>query len=383
MKVLLAFDSFKDALSAVDACDCAARALKVAQPAWKLDKAPLSDGGEGFCEILTTSAKGEYYSEYVLNPILEPHTAAFSIIKGTQLPPFVSQFVNKPVINKVAVIEMAQAAGLQLLSPEDRTPWATSTYGVGMMIRDALEHKPDLIILGVGGSATNDAGLGALEALGLHIYDEEGEPIQFITPREWGSKMTFSGELPKNLPPILIASDVTNPLLGPEGATAVYAPQKGLLPKDFEKMESLMKSMAKGLCKHFKKNESLMKQAGTGAGGGLPFGLMAACNASIVPGYELVSEWVGLRQKLQEADIVITGEGSFDKTSLHGKGTGRLIHEALQLNKKVYVFAGKLEGNIPMDNLKTLCIAKNGVEIQYSIDNCSSLLFDKLLAVFS
>jgi glycerate kinase len=245
---------------------------------------------------------------------------------------------------------MATASGLALLAAHQRDPWQTHTHGTGELIRLAAA-RPGVaaILLGVGGSATSDLGLGALAALGLTFHAADSSPVSPPIPAQWPHIARLSGNLSASplVPPIRIACDVTNPLLGPRGAAATYGPQKGLRPADLARLDHESARLALLLCAHTGRPDTLMDAPGAGAAGGLPFGLMAAADAQLLPGFALVSAWLDLERKLAAADLVITGEGRFDDTSLTGKGPGAVAARALALGKKVHVFAGAVTATAP------------------------------------
>jgi glycerate kinase len=205
-----------------------------------------------------------------------------------------------------------------------------------------MAKKAGAILLGVGGSATNDLGLGALAALGFKFFAANGTPITVPTPDTW-ERITRIEPAKLDLPPVFIACDVTNPLLGPRGATATFGPQKGLAPADVPKLEAQMARMAALLCAACGQPLTLADTPGTGATGGFPFGLMVGLGAKIIPGSALVSAWLDLPARLAAANLVITGEGRFDATSLGGKGPGALVAEARRLGKPAHVFAGSVD----------------------------------------
>lgn len=342
MRVLLAFDKFKDALSARQACDVAARALGEKHPDWSFELCPLSDGGEGFAEILTLAAGGETIRSSVAGPRGAPLAAAYGIVAGAKIPSAAAALFGKQKFQgRVAVIELAAASGLALLGPDERDPWQTSTFGTGELLRAAANSGVEAILLGVGGSATNDLGLGALAALGLRFHSVNEELIRPPIPARWKEIARISGEISPALPPIFIACDVTNPLLGRRGAAAVFGPQKGLRPEDRLRIENESARLALMLCGYCGQPDALMDTAGAGAAGGTPFGLMAALGAKLLPGADLVSAWLDLDLRLAGADLVITGEGRFDESSLHGKGPGALATRALGFGLPVHVFAGE------------------------------------------
>lgn len=344
MRILLAFDKFKDALCAQEACDVAARALGTAV---EIESCPLTDGGDGFARVLTGAAAGEIVTCTVTGPRSASVNACYGVVAAKRLPGAVREKLGLPAsAHRVAVIEMAQASGLALLASDQRDLWHATSYGTGELISAAADAGADAIILGVGGSATHDVGLGALTALGLEFLDKAGARITSPAPHTWERLAKISGRL-RVLPPIAIACDVTNPLMGMFGAANVYAQQKGMPPEDFTRLEDMTGRLAALLCAHAKKPLSLCETPGAGAAGGMAFGLLCAADAKLVPGFELVSAWLDLDRRIAAADVVITGEGRFDNSSLHGKGPGAVAQRALELDKCVHVFAGAIEVREP------------------------------------
>jgi glycerate kinase len=345
MRVLLAFDKFKDALSARDACTFAAAALREKHPDWTLDICPLSDGGEGFSEILTTAAGGQVIGSSVAGPRGELVQATIGVVPYERVPAAARAFLPPPPERSrakptLAIIDMASASGLALLEPHERDPWETSTTGTGELLRTAAELGAAAILLGVGGSATHDLGLGALAELGLEFQTSRGEPVFPPMPARWREINRIEGRVEPPLPPVRIACDVSNPLLGPRGAAATYGPQKGLRPGDLPRLDHESARLGAMLCAHCQQPGSLVETPGAGAAGGISFGLMAAAGAQLVPGFDLVSAWLDLDPRLAAADIVLTGEGRFDDSSLNGKGPGAVVARALAQGKPVHVFAG-------------------------------------------
>jgi glycerate kinase len=345
MRVLLAFDKFKDALSARRACEVSAAALRARHPDWEFDICPLTDGGDGFCDTLTRAAGGEFRTFTVSGPRRDRVDAALGLVPLLGIPEAARR--RLPAGNSIVVVELAAASGLALLQRWRRDPWQTTTYGTGEQIRAATEMGAGAILLGVGGSATNDLGLGALAALGFTFLDAGGVAVVTPVPATWEKiqRIDCSGLI--KLPPVFIACDVTNPLLGPHGATATYGRQKGLRAGDFPRLEAQAARMAALLCDACGQPRLLADAPGAGAAGGIGFGLMVTCGAKLVPGFEFVSDWLNLGSRLAQADLVITGEGRFDATSLTGKGPGSLVAEARRLGKPAHVFAGSL--GLPSD----------------------------------
>jgi glycerate kinase len=274
----------------------------------------------------------------------------------------------------IAVIDMASASGLALLEPGERDPWQTSTLGTGELIRTAAELGVTAILLGVGGSATHDLGLGALAALGLEFQSAKGERVSPPIPARWREINRIAGRIAPPLPPIRIACDVTNPLLGPNGAAAIYGPQKGLRAADLPRLDHESARLAMLLCELFGQPDSLMEKPGAGAAGGIAFGLMTATGAQLLPGFALVSAWLDLESRLAAADLVLTGEGRFDDSSLNGKGPGAVAARALALGKPVHVFAGSATATRAPEKLKLHSITPAGVPLPQALHQGSLFL---------
>ncbi len=344
-RVLLAFDKFKDALTAQEAGEVVAGVLREVRPDWSMDIAPITDGGEGFASILTQAAGGRWVEKAVSGPREAPSNAGFGLVPVEAMPAWACAQLGLAAGflpgAEVAVIEMATASGLALLPADQRDPWRTTTRGTGELMHAAADAGAAAILLGVGGSATNDLGLGALAALGLRFFDAEGAAVNPV-PLCWPRIARIAGGIRKDFPPVRIACDVTNPLLGPRGAAAVYGPQKGLRPGDHARLENESARMADLLSQHCGRSSALRDVPGAGAAGGIAFGLMVGADAKLLPGFDLVSAWLDLEAKLRAADIVITGEGRFDESSLEGKGPGAIAARALALGKPVHVFAGQV-----------------------------------------
>ena len=406
MHVLIAFDKFKDSLTAPHACELTAAALRERHPDWTLDLCPLADGGDGFCEILTRAAGGTVETHTVTGPRGTPTPASIGFVPLANIPSPARTLLSLDMGHgswdippTVAVVEMATASGLALLPPDQRDLWHTTTVGTGELIRLAAA-RPGVtaILLGVGGSATNDLGLGALTALGLTFHSADDTPVSPPIPAHWPrvthltgclslsgpqtpspasipSRPVSSDSFPNDpLPPIRIACDVNNPLLGPRGAAATFGPQKGLRPADLARLDHECARLAHLLCAHTGRPGSLMDLPGAGAAGGISFGLMAAADAKLLPGFDLVSAWLDLERKLAAADLVITGEGSFDDTSLTGKGPGAVAARALALGKPVHVFAGAVSLLKPRDHLTLHAITPAGTPLAQALRAAPELL---------
>ena len=343
MRALVAFDKFKDALTARAACDTAVTALRLRHPDWQLDLCPLTDGGEGFCETLCHNSGERIEPIKVHGPVGDSIVALVVFVSSQFLTIAAQHRINRAGHGTIAVAGLASASGIELLPRNQRDPWHTSTFGTGELLQYAAHEKAGLILLGVGGSATNDLGLGALAALGFKFLDAQGKSIPVPMPATWDRIQLIDASGAIALPPLFIACDVTNPLLGPTGATATFGPQKGLTPADLPRLEAQATRMAALLGDACHQPLSLAATPGAGAAGGIAFGLMVAAGAKLVPGFDLVSDWLDLPARIAQADLIITGEGRFDATSLGGKGPGSLVREAQRLGKPAHVFSGSHE----------------------------------------
>jgi glycerate kinase len=367
MRVLLAFDKFKDSLAAHQACDLAACALRDSHPDWELDLCPLADGGEGFTEILTMAAGGRLVPCLVAGPRGDSVEAKLGLVPLKKIPRAARSFFPTGNPDTLIVLaDLASASGLALLAPEQRDPWQTTSQGTGQLLQAAAGLGASAIVLGVGGSATHDLGLGALSALGLGFRGNGGQAIGPPTPGRWPEIAAIEGKVSALFPPLFIACDVTNPLLGPHGAAAIYAPQKGLRAEDLPQLEAESARLARLLCTHSGQPESLMAEPGAGAAGGIAFGLMCAARAKLLPGFDLVAAWLELDARLAAADMVITGEGRFDASSLSGKGPGAVASRALALGKAVQVFAGGITA-IPSPGLVLHAITPPGTPLAQAL----------------
>jgi glycerate kinase len=338
MKILAAFDKFKDAMPADRACDAAlSGALEALGEPIALSHAPLTDGGEGFCPILTQAASGFMEHHKVSGPLGEEVDSPLGWVKLERIPETASKLLGSKS-GKLAIIEMASVAGLEQVPQAQRHPRHCTTRGVGELIRIAVAEEADAILLGIGGSATSDLGLGALEALGLQFC-----PSGQVTPAQWPAIEQITGSIELTVPPIYIACDVDNPLLGTNGAATVYGRQKGLEANEIEAFDNASARVAKQLCKFYNQSESTLKTAGSGAAGGIGFGLNVALGANYVPGFELVTAWLDLSSKIREADLVLTGEGKFDSSSLAGKGPYALLAAAYSSDTPAILLAGLAE----------------------------------------
>jgi len=323
MKVVIAMDSFKGSLTSIQAGNAVQQAvLRLKKDATVVIK-PLADGGEGTVDALASVPGAQRVELTVMGPLQKPVQAQYCILNG-----------------QTAVIEMAAAAGLTLISPKEQNPLETTTYGVGQLMVDAIKRGCRQFIIGIGGSATNDGGTGMLAALGYEFLDGNDQPIPLGAK---GLKDLVTIKTRRALPhlrecTIRVACDVTNPLCGKQGCSAVFGPQKGATP-------AMIRQMDGWLARYAQLAKTVSPQAdpnypGAGAAGGLGFAFLAFTNSTLNPGIDLVMEAVGLEQDLADADIVVTGEGRLDGQTVMGKAPIGVARLAKKYGKKTIAFSG-------------------------------------------
>lgn len=346
--MLVAFDKFKGALDAERACAVAAEVIQRERPTWSVDVAPLTDGGEGFCRIMTLAAGGVLEARHATGPLFDgsgsaPRLAAkVGLVELRSVPDAARVLLGLPEgAERLALVDMASVNGLVLVPPAARDVHRSCTQGTGELLLAARELGVDAILLGVGGSATSDLGLGALAALGWRFETAAGQALAPPVPACWDRiERVVPG--PSCLPSLRIACDVDNPLLGPRGAAVVYGPQKGLAPSAASAFDAAAERVASLVCAAVGAGPELTTAPGAGAAGGIAFGLNAAVGARLVPGSALVSSWLGLETRVSAADWVLTGEGRFDASSWAGKGPGALVRAAHRRGRRWAVFAGSV-----------------------------------------
>ncbi|HZG85497.1 glycerate kinase [Paenibacillus sp.] len=324
MHIVIAPDSFKGCLTAEAVCEAIARGVRKALPSASVVLIPMADGGEGTLDSLLASG-GRRVCVRVAGPLGEPVDAAYGVLDGG-----------------VAVIELAEASGLGLVPEERRDPLRATTYGTGELIRAALDDGCRDFILAVGGSATNDGGAGMLQALGLRLLDEDGLPIG-PGGGELGrvAAIDASGFDPRIAESrFVLASDVTNPLVGPQGATRVFGPQKGASPETIERLERGMMHWADAIERHA--GVRLHDMPGAGAAGGIGGAFLAFFPAEFRRGIDVVVERTPLREALRGADLVITGEGRIDSQTASGKTPMGVAQEAMRAGVPAVAIAGSV-----------------------------------------
>ncbi|MCO6492528.1 MAG: glycerate kinase [Phaeodactylibacter sp.] len=346
MKILIAADSFKDALPALEVCRAIARGLRRALPPAELLLFPMADGGEGTAEILTYHSRGERIEKEVNDPLFRPVNAGYGLSGD----------------GKTAFIEMAAASGLPLLKQDERSALKTTTFGTGELILDAIQRGAGKILLGIGGSATNDAGMGMAAALGYRFFDKAGERLAATGENLSkvasidSSHLQFRPEEVK----VEVLCDVDNPLFGEKGAAHVYAPQKGADAGAVERLDAGLRHFAQLLEDKF--GQDFAHIPGAGAAGGLGAGAMAFLGGSLRPGIEAVMDYTGFEEQLKGVQFVFTGEGKVDSQTLHGKLIYGITRRARAAGVPVIALCGALLAS-PED------IGAIGLKAAFSIQN--------------
>ncbi|WP_242694003.1 glycerate kinase [Proteiniclasticum aestuarii] len=345
MKIVVAVDSFKGSLTSLEAGEAIKEGILKAG-AHEVIVKPLADGGEGTTEAFVTGYGGEFIRIPVQGPLGKEVHAAYGYLRK----------------EKMAIMEMASSSGITLIREEEKNPMKTSTFGFGEMIIDALEKGCRRFLLGIGGSATNDGGIGMLTALGFAFLDQDGERV---SPDGEGLARIRSVST-EHVHPLLskasfqVACDVNNPLLGPNGATSIYGPQKGVTEHTKPLLEEGMRNYADVTAQTIGKD--FRNHPGAGAAGGLGFALLGYLQAELKEGITLVLEAIGLNEDLQDADLVFTGEGRIDAQSAMGKAPGGVAQLAGKYGVKVIALGGSVSRDV--DTLNSM-----GIHACFSILN--------------
>lgn len=334
MKIVIALDSFKGCIDSPHACMAVQFSVMQEVPMSNIVTIHLSDGGEGMTEIITLTERGKSVWAHVHDARMKKRTAIYGLINKDPLNHIVTSDMT------TAVIDMATTCGLGLIPKTKKNPETTTTYGFGEVILDALNRGCKTLVLGIGGSSTNDAGMGMLQALGARIeFDETVAPDTIATGGNLSHirqiDVTPLRDLFKDIS-ILVAADVKNPLFGPEGAAFVYAPQKGANAEAVERLDA-------GLRHIFSLSGETQSLPGDGAAGGLGFALRTFLKAELRPGIEIMLDLTNFDEKIADADLIITGEGKCDATTLNGKVPIGVLEHAKKRNIPVHVIAGIVE----------------------------------------
>lgn len=332
MRILVAPDKFKGSIDAVRLCQAIQHALAGLLPEAEVVLRPLADGGDGFASLMGYYFPVETRTVDTLDPLGRSMSASYSLTSDRE----------------TAFVEMSVASGLSLLKPEERDPERTDTRGTGILIRDAMEQGARHLVLGIGGSATNDGGMGMAQALGYRLLDEDG--------RELMPCGAFLGALRRILSPndntlinvsFTVACDVNNPLYGPEGAACVFGPQKGADPAMVARLDAGLRNLDEVFRSAF--GRSFAALPGAGAAGGLGAGAMAFLGAEMRPGFDMLSEMIGLEAEIAAADLIITGEGRLDGQSFQGKVVGEVLAMGGRYGKPVFALCGIMGTDLTED----------------------------------
>jgi glycerate 2-kinase len=342
MKILIAPDKFKGSLSAREVADNIALGLRGVLHDVEIVITPMADGGEETADVICNALGGSWVRCKAHDPLGRQIDARYAWIAD----------------RKLAVMEMSEAAGMRRLSESERNPVRATTFGVGEMILDAARGGANEIIIGLGGSATNDGGFGMARSLGFRFFsciglgtylldrlrgERLGPPELMESVVELRTLETIKKQKNVSLPRIIAAVDVRNPLNGNNGATRVFGPQKGATPDQIQQLELALVRLADVVEQEF--GFDYRDEPGAGAAGGLGFGLMSFCGAKIRLGFEVVAEAADFESKMKNADVVITGEGSLDRQTLEGKTAAGIAGLARKLGKPVFAIAGRTDGN--------------------------------------
>ncbi len=329
MKIVVAPDKFKGSLTSVEFCNSVEEGLNAILHNPEILKMPLADGGDGTIEILDYHLKGEHIKVIVSDPLFRPIEASYFFIPET----------------KTAFIEMAEASGMKLLNATDQNCMNTSTFGTGELILDAIQKGANNIVIGIGGSATNDCGIGMASALGYKFLDKSKKELKPIGKNLIKIDSIDHSQVNKELKDVQfkVACDVTNPLYGENGAAYVYASQKGASKLEVELLDKGLRNLARIFLSQFKSD--VEKIEGGGAAGGMGVGTKMFLNTSLTSGIDLIKEMIGFDALIKDADWVITGEGKLDDQTLSGKTIKGVVDSSKQYNIKVAAFCGKSELN--------------------------------------
>ena len=370
MKILIAPDSFKGNLTGKEVAQVMVKAARKTYPKAELIEMPFSDGGEGAIDVLMQAGLGNIHTAKSVDPLNRPIHASYFIFNDAT----------------TAWVELSQSSGLTLLKKHERNPLETTTWGTGLLIKDALKKGCKKIIVGVGGSATHDMGTGIFRALGGTLLDADEKEIPLGGGYLGQCKHICSDTLIKPLKTgsITVASDVTNPLLGKTGAAFTYAPQKGADKKQVRILEKNSRHFSNLLYEHTGKHTANLP--GAGAAGGTTAGLMALLGASVENGFSILASKTGLESHVKTASLVITGEGRYDSQSAYGKITHRMAKMAKDCGVPCFILAGSVIQNAPSAVQETPLIFEvtpKEMPLAQAFTKAESLLYEKLCRVLT
>lgn len=366
MKIIVAPDSFKGSLSALEVANIIQRAIHSTLSHATVKSIPMSDGGEGMVDLLINSLDGKKIELTCSGPLGNKISTYYGII-------------NKDT----AIIEVAKICGLTLVPNHKRNPENTTTFGVGEAILDALDRNISNFIIGLGGSATNDGGYGMLKALGLKGFDSEGKELEEFGLDLYKLKSIDWSQLDSRLARVslVVANDVNNPLCGNEGASFTYGKQKGANSEQIKKLDQALADFAKKIEYH--KGKIFQHDKGAGAAGGLGFGLMSL-DASLTPGAELIANKLNVESNIASSDLVITGEGKSDEQTLYGKAPIYISQLASKYKKPVILISGSVENdNIELSKSFTsmFSIINRPMSVEEAMNNAEKLLFNQVVQI--
>ena len=357
MKILIAPDSFKETLTATDAANAIEEGFLDIFPEANILKLPIADGGEGTVDVLVTATQGKYFSTKVSGPTGEYINAKWGMLGNS----------------KTAVIEIAEACGLHLVTLKKRNPMNTSSFGVGELILAATDEGAEHIIIGLGGSATNDGGMGFLKAIGVQFLDSFGKELTGgVESLNTLSDINITS-IDSRLKGVSfeIACDVDNPLIGPQGASVIFGSQKGADEKMINQLDNLLSHYSR--IASSKLNNNLSMQPGAGSAGGIGYGFLAFLKADQKSGVQIILEKLNFEQHLSTTDLLITGEGRFDSQSLRGKAPMGVIDYARKYKCSIFVIAGSTEDDEILENKyhidKVFSIISKDLSFEQSIAN--------------
>ena len=364
MKILIASDSFKGSLSSLEVAEALEMGIKGTYDKVDIIKLPTADGGEGTLDAILSCLSGERISVRVKDPLGRIINSYYGLVDD----------------GVTAIIEMAQASGITLIKEDEKNPLITTTYGTGQMILDAMEKGAKRIIIGLGGSATNDGGVGMAQALGISFRDKDGKEIGY----GGGNLLQISSIDTTNIHPgvkdidIIGISDVSNVFYGEQGASFVFGPQKGGSKKDIELLDAGLVHLSEKIKEYYSKDISSLK--GSGAAGGLGGGIIAFLNGELQSGVEKVLDIIGFENIVKDVDLVITGEGRIDNQTKFGKVPVGVAKRAKLYNKPVIAIAGSVGDDI--DDLYqmgidlVLDIINKPMNLSYAMENAEKLMID-------
>ena len=326
MRVVVAIDSFKGSMSSLEAGEAISNGIKKAHKGAEVEIRPLADGGEGTVEALSIGMGGKLIKVDVTGPVGRKVSAVYGIVDSS----------------KTAIIEMSQAAGITLVSGDEKNPLYTTTFGVGELIKDAINKGCRHFVVGIGGSATNDCGIGMLQALGYEFLDKEGNQVGFGASGVRDIVSIRDENVIKELSECYfrVACDVNNPLCGDLGCSAIYGPQKGATKEMVADMDGWLKNYSKIVKEKYPDADS--EYPGTGAAGGLGYAFFNFTNSKLESGIKIVLDETKLEEYVKDADIVVTGEGRLDHQTVMGKAPVGVANIAKKYNKKVIAFSGSV-----------------------------------------